>query len=274
MRARNIKPGFFKNDRLAELDLAARVLFQGLWCLADREGRLEDRPKRIKAEILPYDDVDAHDLLEQLAAAGFIARYQVDGAAYIQVVNFLKHQKPHVNEAQSVIPACPSHIPMDMPPTDHGSKDLAPRSQVLGSESLVLNPSCLNEESIESAPDADAPSRSHPRDDIFETMVEVCYGKPWTQLTKTERGRANTAAAELRILDPPPTPGDILARAEVYRKVYPDLPMPPQALTNNWSDLGARAGKSNGVAKAVDLSPIDELARERGTGRYSNAARR
>jgi hypothetical protein len=33
-----------------------RLLFTGLWCLADREGRLEDRPAEIKAEIFSYDD--------------------------------------------------------------------------------------------------------------------------------------------------------------------------------------------------------------------------
>ena len=55
MRARNIKPGFFKNDTLAELEFAARLLFIGLWGLADRAGRLEDRPKKIKAEVFPYD---------------------------------------------------------------------------------------------------------------------------------------------------------------------------------------------------------------------------
>ena len=48
-RARNIKPGFFANENLAECDPLARLLFAGLWCLADREGRLEDRPKRIAA---------------------------------------------------------------------------------------------------------------------------------------------------------------------------------------------------------------------------------
>jgi hypothetical protein len=53
-RSRNIKPGFFLNDELAECEPLARILFAGLWCIADREGRLEDRPKRIKAEVLPY----------------------------------------------------------------------------------------------------------------------------------------------------------------------------------------------------------------------------
>jgi len=104
-RARNIKPGFFKNDRLAECDPLARILFAALWCEADREGRLEDRPKRIKAECLPYDDADVDALLEQLARAGFIARYCIGEARYIAVLNFAKHQNPHVKEAASIIPA-------------------------------------------------------------------------------------------------------------------------------------------------------------------------
>jgi hypothetical protein len=57
-RARNIKPGFFANDVLAEIDPLGRLLFAGLWTIADREGRLEDRIKKIKAQILPYDDCD------------------------------------------------------------------------------------------------------------------------------------------------------------------------------------------------------------------------
>ena len=38
MRARNLKPGFFKNETLAEIEPLGRLLFQGLWCMADREG--------------------------------------------------------------------------------------------------------------------------------------------------------------------------------------------------------------------------------------------
>lgn len=104
-RARNIKPGFFKNETLAECHPLARILFSGLWCEADREGRLEDRPKRLKAECLPYDDCDANDLLEQLASRGFIHRYESAGIRYIQILEFLKHQNPHVREMPSSIPA-------------------------------------------------------------------------------------------------------------------------------------------------------------------------
>lgn len=105
MRARAIKPGFWDNELLAECDPFARLLFIGLWNLADRAGRLEDRPARIKKTILGYDAVDVVPLLEQLAERGFIQRYEVDGRAFIQVINFAKHQNPHVKEPESTIPA-------------------------------------------------------------------------------------------------------------------------------------------------------------------------
>lgn len=104
-RSRNIKPGFFTNDSLGELHPLARILFAGLWCHADREGRLRDRPNKIKAEVLPYDKCDCDKLLSDLGGAGFILRYIVDEERYIQCVNFDKHQNPHVKEQASTIPA-------------------------------------------------------------------------------------------------------------------------------------------------------------------------
>jgi hypothetical protein len=104
-RSRNIKPGFFRNEMLAECSPLARLLFAGLWCLADRAGRLEDRPKRIRAEVLPYDDGSVDEMLEELHRAGFILRYQVGSQRFIQVQNFSKHQNPHHREPGSTIPA-------------------------------------------------------------------------------------------------------------------------------------------------------------------------
>lgn len=102
-RSRNIKPGFYKNETLAECSVWARLLFPGLWMLADREGRLEDRPKRIKAEIFPFDTCDAEPLLRELAAHGFIVRYEIDGERFIQISKFLDHQSPHYSEKPSAI---------------------------------------------------------------------------------------------------------------------------------------------------------------------------
>lgn len=103
-RTRLLNPGFFKNETLAELPAVMRLLFQGLWTIADREGRLEDRPRRIKVDVLPWDDVDIDQALSMLEARGFIQRYTVEGRRFIQVVNFLKHQNPHHRETESMIP--------------------------------------------------------------------------------------------------------------------------------------------------------------------------
>ena len=48
-RSRNIKPSIMANEELAELEPLSRLLFIYLWMLADKAGRLEDRPKRIAA---------------------------------------------------------------------------------------------------------------------------------------------------------------------------------------------------------------------------------
>lgn len=101
-RARNIKPGLFKNEVLGVADPLYTLLFEGLWLLSDRAGRLEDRPMRIKAEVFPYrDGLDVGSMLGWLQAHGFIVRYVVGGLALIQIVNFEKHQNPHKNEPPS-----------------------------------------------------------------------------------------------------------------------------------------------------------------------------
>lgn len=109
-RTRSIKPSFFDNELLGGLSPLTRLLFIGLWGQADRAGRLEDRPLRLKKNILGYDDVtvaDVDDMLESLNKNGFIIRYQVEDRRYIQVTKFEKHQNPHIKEKPSEIPPPP-----------------------------------------------------------------------------------------------------------------------------------------------------------------------
>lgn len=186
-RARNIKPGFFTNDVLAECTPLARLLFAGLWLHADREGRLEDRPRKIKAEILPYDSCDADQLLGELQTHGFIVRYEHQGSRYIQVTNFGKHQNPHVKESPSEIPA----------PDEHGASPvLAPETP----ERAGLNPSSLipQPESGIPQPEPTAPAeppppakRSRPRPadwaDDFAAIWAAYPRKPGMSRSNTEK---------------------------------------------------------------------------------------
>jgi hypothetical protein len=140
MRSRNIKPGYFKNEELAECDPLARILFAGLWCLADREGRMEYRPKRIKAELLPYDDVDVKKLLNQLLKYEFIVIYEADGQQYLTIPKFTDHQNCHIREAESTIPAPDEHSASTVQaPDEHGS---SPADSLLPlTDSPILIPS-------------------------------------------------------------------------------------------------------------------------------------
>lgn len=135
-RARNLKPGFFLNEELAEIEPLGRILFQGLWCIADRRGRLQDRPKRIKIEVLPYDDADVDALLDVLSERGFLIRYGSGNERYIQIVNFEKHQNPHKNETDSTIPA-----PEDFgtAPESHGTSTVQEPEQHVSTHADSLN---------------------------------------------------------------------------------------------------------------------------------------
>lgn len=125
-RARNIKPGICKNEDLARCTIQARYLSCVLPCFADREGRLEDRPLRLKIEIFPADDgINVDALLNELQDAGFVLRYEKDNTKYIQIVKFKKHQSPHVKEQASTIPApdMPGANTSLAPPDSHDCHD-------------------------------------------------------------------------------------------------------------------------------------------------------
>lgn len=107
MRIRTVKPSFFLHDGLFDLEkstrLPIRVAFIGLWCAADREGRFEWRPRRLKPCILPHDNLDFGAVLDALAGAGFIVRYGPNGE-FGHIPSFATHQCINVRESDSSLP--------------------------------------------------------------------------------------------------------------------------------------------------------------------------
>lgn len=102
-RIRSVKPDFFLDFELSKLEPITRLFFIGLWCQADRDGRLQDEPNKLKVQIIPWDALDAEKLLADLAPK-FITRYKFKtGEKYLQI-NSWHHQKPHHTEKKSVIP--------------------------------------------------------------------------------------------------------------------------------------------------------------------------
>jgi hypothetical protein len=134
-RSRNIKPAFFNNDELAELSPITRLYFIGLWTICDFRGCLEYRAKKIKAQILPYDDVNIEELTINLDQSRFISIYSVQGKQYLKILNFTKHQNPHKNEKSAG-----SEIP-----------DITQN----GAQAIDLTKVAINPDKIGTAPDCD-----------------------------------------------------------------------------------------------------------------------
>jgi len=101
-RIRTIKPDFFTSEDIVEISPLARLLYIAIWCEADREGRLEWKPKTFKLRYLPADNVDIMALCEEIIQRGLVVLYG-DGLAYIPT--FVDHQHINSKEAGSLLPS-------------------------------------------------------------------------------------------------------------------------------------------------------------------------
>lgn len=101
-RIRSIKPTFFLDEDVAALQPLDRLVFIGLWCYADKGGRLEDRAGRLAVQILPFEQNGFEARLCRLADRKFIIRYpDSNGNKLIQIRSWDKHQQPHHTEHNS-----------------------------------------------------------------------------------------------------------------------------------------------------------------------------
>lgn len=83
-----------------------------------------------------------------------------------------------------------------------------------------------------------------PKDEVFEAIFECWIGIDYSTigagaLTRTERGRINTAARDVREIGG--TGDDFRVRWEAARAKWPGLTLTPQAIVGNWSTLLAPA---------------------------------
>jgi len=113
-RIRTIKPDFFKHEGLYEAEvetgLPLRLAFIGLWTASDREGRFNWRPRALKTDVLPYDEVDFSRVLDALATRGFIVKYRVGMADFGSIPSFPRHQVVNHRESASILPPPPETI--------------------------------------------------------------------------------------------------------------------------------------------------------------------
>jgi hypothetical protein len=110
-RIRTIKPEAFTDEKLWDLEEETGLPifrgFVGLWCVADKRGRFEWRPRALKTHILPYWDGDFSRVLDACATRGLVVKYACDGREYGWIPSFEKHQVVNNREQESEIPAPP-----------------------------------------------------------------------------------------------------------------------------------------------------------------------
>lgn len=95
-RIRSIKPEFPQSESMGAISRDARLLFCLLWTVCDDEGRTRGASRMLASLLFPYDD-DAPRLIDgwlsELESVQCIVRYSVAGSTYLQVCNWLIHQK-------------------------------------------------------------------------------------------------------------------------------------------------------------------------------------
>jgi hypothetical protein len=105
-RIRSIKPEFPQSETIGRLSRDARLLFIQLWTFVDDFGKARAASRMLASLLYPYDD-DAKDLiddwLDELERENCLIRYCVEGTHYLQITNWLKHQKID-HPSQSKIP--------------------------------------------------------------------------------------------------------------------------------------------------------------------------
>lgn len=272
MRSRNIKNKFFTSEQVGDLSIPARLLFIGMWCMADFRGNLQDRPKRWVAEVFPYDSgVDTFALRDEIVAAGLVLPYSAGGVSYLNIPTFRDHQSPHHTERSkgSDIPF-PEWYQPDKDDVDHGENpmprrgkhrsstvgarcthgastvdarclsSLNPESRILNPESGILNPEVIQEH-IHDRDDTQADaSKARKRAPIVRDWRQGPFGLLWAQALGVYKSAASS-----------------IGGGPVARKAYDQADAPDVATLIAALEADAKRVRANAAAKRVpDTLPM------------------
>lgn len=217
-RIRSVKPEFWTDEDLADLPRDARLLYIGLWNLSDEQGRLRGDARYIKGQLFPYDDdlppamLDV--LLDALAAARKVVRYESASRSYLFLPTLARHQRLESDKVESKLPAPPdfsqSQSRADEPARD--PDESAPRAD----ENTLLYVAGSMEHVAGSMEHGGA-AQTRPRK-ATPQAADAEFDRFWSAYPRREAKGAARKAWDKAILRA--DPGRILLAAEKYR----DLP--------------------------------------------------
>lgn len=93
-RRRMIDPDFWVDEEISDLSPLSRLLYIGLWGICDDNyATLPDKPRWIKAQIFPYEDMKIETYLKELIKSNKILTFTHEEQPYLYIKNFFKHQR-------------------------------------------------------------------------------------------------------------------------------------------------------------------------------------
>lgn len=108
-RIRTVKPELARHELLfdaeRETGLPLRFGWVMLFTVCDREGRFRWLPRRLKPDVLPYEDVDFSRVLDAWLTRGLLVKYRVGDAWYGCIPTWRKHQSVNHRESPSELPS-------------------------------------------------------------------------------------------------------------------------------------------------------------------------
>lgn len=168
-RIRTIKPAFWDDELVGTMPATTRLVFVGLFSLADDEGRLHGSAVKVRSQLFAYDDTtstaDVEAALVQLHNARRIRLYGNGQQRYVEVLNFRKHQRidrPQRSQLPSPGPHYPS-FPIE------GADEQAIRDTLDGRSTSVRRRKRKGREEEEVSGSLRSPS---PDDSVGQSVIE------------------------------------------------------------------------------------------------------
>ncbi len=241
MKIRSVRPEFFTDAKMARLSHSARLLYIGLWCLADDDGRGRLLPKHIEGELFPYEKIDFLGLWHELESIRRVRTYQTDGEQYFVIPKFTEYQKPN-RKYDSKLPEPPGE--------DNGT--LFDSETAGATQRVEPAPSHAGEGEGEGEGEGVLAVAPRERDPVWDILVTL-FGEPSNDNTRGKRNRVVKLLKQSGA-----SVVDIRTRHRAWRNRFPDATITDTGLANQWDTLGRPARKdgtewtSGGVAKKLD----------------------
>lgn len=197
-RIRSIHPGIWTDEEFVGLSSFARLLFIGIWNECDDKGVFVWSALQLKMRLLPADNIDAGALLDELATADCIKKYEVAGKNYGAVRNFAKFQRPKKpNDLHPATPQILAYAGHDGPSVPSDDDEVTDQLPTGGVKSPQMEDEGGRRELVKESSDSSTKrAEPFPRPEFAPQSL-------WSDFLKNRKAKRtpNTATAYAKMMD-------------------------------------------------------------------------